>query len=215
VWTLNPAAERNAHFDAYVNEPQVREASWRRLLVRAAHPPQPNDAHFSLARFEDTHRLTLLVTQNIDGLHLAAGSSPDLLIEIHGHLRSVRCLSCDARQATSEVLARVSHGEVDPHCEAVVEGRPCGGVLATTIVRFGEQPDLLDMHRSTRAARDCDLLLCVGSTLSVYPVAGLVPIALDRGARVVIINGAPTEFDEFSLCVRGEITETLPALLGS
>jgi NAD-dependent deacetylase len=82
-------------------------------------------------------------------------------------------------------------------------------------VRFGEQPDLLDMHRSTRAARDCDLLLCVGSTLSVYPVAGLVPIALDRGARVVIINGAPTEFDEFSLCVRGEITETLPALLGS
>jgi NAD-dependent deacetylase len=215
VWTLNPAAERDAHFDAYANDPRVREASWQRLLARAAHPPEPNDAHVSLARFEDTNRLTLLVTQNIDGLHLAAGSLPELLIEIHGHLRSVRCLSCDARQATSEVLARVSTGETDPHCVAIVGDRPCGGVLATTIVRFGEQPNLLDMHRSTRAARDCDLLLCVGSTLSVYPVAGLVPMALDHGARVVIVNGAPTEYDDFALCVRGEITEVLPALLTS
>jgi NAD-dependent deacetylase len=215
VWTLNPAAERDAHFDAYANEPLVREASWQRLLARAEHPPQPNPAHFSLARFEDTSRLSLLVTQNIDGLHLAGGSSPQLLVEIHGHLRSVRCLSCDARQATSDVLVRVARGETDPHCEALVEDRHCGGVLATTIVRFGEQPNLLDMHRSTQAARDCELLLCVGSTLSVYPVAGLVPVALDHGARVVIVNGAPTEYDEFALCVRGEITESLPALLGS
>ena len=215
VWTLEPAAERNAHFDAYVGDPLVREASWRRLLARAEHSPQPNAAHFALAHFEDTGRLSVLVTQNVDGLHLAAGTSPDVLIEIHGHLRAVRCLSCDARQATGDVLARVAAGEADPRCEAVVEGRPCGGVLATTIVRFGEQPDPLGMHRAKRAARDCDLLLCVGSTLSVYPVAGLVPTALDVGARVLIVNDAPTDYDASALCLRGDISAILPALLSA
>jgi NAD-dependent deacetylase len=213
VWTLNPAAERASYIDVYASDPEVREASWQRLRARAEQPPQPNAAHYSLARFERIGRLSLLVTQNIDGLHLAAGTSPQRLIEIHGHVRNVRCLTCDARLATGEVIARVAAGESDPHCEAVVDGRTCHGVLATTIVRFGEQPDPLDMHRAKRAARECDVLLCVGTTLSVYPAAGLVPLARDFGARLVIVNEAPTDFDPVALCLRGDITEVLPALL--
>lgn len=213
VWRIDPAAERASHVDAYANDPEVRESSWRRLLARAVNPPEPNAAHLSLARFERTRRLSLLVTQNIDGLHLEAGTSPERLIEIHGHVRTVRCLVCGDHQATGSVLARVATGEADPHCEDVVEGRPCGGVLATTIVRFGEQPDQLGMHRAKRAARECDVLLCVGSTLSVIPVARLVPLALDYGALLVIVNDAPTGYDQDALCVRGDITEVLPAVL--
>ena len=213
VWTRDPAAERASHADVYARDREVREASWRRLMARAEHPPQPNAAHHSLARFESTGRLSLLVTQNIDGLHLAAGTSPERLVEIHGHVRAVRCLSCGARQSTEGVLRRVAAGDVDPSCEEVVESHSCAGVLATTIVRFGERPDPLELHRAKRAARECDLLLCVGSTLTVNPVARLVPLALDYGVRLVIVNGAPTSFDRSALCVRGDISEVLPALL--
>jgi NAD-dependent deacetylase len=213
VWTLNPAAERASHIDVYSTEPEVREASWSRLLSRAQKPPQPNDAHRALADFERTGRLTLLVTQNIDGLHLASGTSPDHLIEIHGHVRAVRCLVCGARQATSDVLARVAAGDVDPRCEALAEGHVCGGVLATTIVRFGEQPDPIGMYRAKNAASECDLLLCVGTTLSVYPVAGVVQIALDSHAQLLIVNNSSTPFDDSATCVRGDITQVLPALL--
>lgn len=213
VWTLNPAAERASHIDVYSTDTEVREASWNRLLTRAEHPPQPNEAHRSLARFERTGRLSVLVTQNIDGLHLAAGTSPESLIEIHGNVRAVRCLTCGARQPTGEVLARVAAGEPDPPCEAIVEGHVCGGVLATTIVRFGEQPDQLEMHRAKRAARECDVLTCVGTTLSVYPVAGLARMALDFDAQLLIVNDAPTPWDDNALCLRGDITEVLPAIL--
>lgn len=213
VWTLDPAAERASRADVYERDSEVRKASWLRLLARADSPPRPNGAHRALARFERTGRLSLLVTQNIDGLHLAAGTSPDRLVEIHGHVRAVRCLVCDARQATGDVLARVAGGEVDPLCDVVVEGRRCGGVLATTIVRFGERPDPLGMHRAKRAARECSLLLCVGSTLSVNPAALLVPTALDYGARLVIVNEAPTKYDADAWYVRGDITEVLPAML--
>jgi len=214
VWTVNPAAERDSFADVYARDSSVREQAWRRLLSRAESPPQPNAAHHCLARFEATGRLSLLVTQNIDGLHLAAGTTPERLVEAHGHVRNVRCLDCDARQATTTVLARVAEGESDPRCRALVEGRPCGGVLATTIVRFGDAPDPAEMHRATRAARQCDVMLCVGSTLSVYPVAGLVMTALDYGARVVIVNNAATDYDPSALCLRGDITDLLPTLLG-
>lgn len=213
VWTLDPKAERDSFADVYARDPAVREQSWRRLLSRAENPPQPNAAHYCLARFERTGRLNLLVTQNIDGLHLAAGNTPERLVEAHGHVRSVRCLDCDARQATETVLARVAAGESDPRCDAVVAGHACGGVLATTIVRFGDQPDPAEMHRAQRAARNCDVMLCVGSTLSVYPVAGLVMTGLEYGARVVIVNNAPTDYDPSALCLRGDISEVLPALL--
>ena len=213
VWTTNPAAERASRAEVYANDHEIRVASWQRLLTRSEHPPQPNEAHIALARFERTGRLRLLVTQNIDGLHLEAGTSPDRLIEIHGHVRTVRCLVCNDRQPTALVLARVASGDTDPHCEVDVAGHTCGGVLTTTIVRFGDQPDPLAMHRAKRVARDCDVLLCVGSTLAVYPVAALVPLALDYDVRVVIVNDAPTEYDERALCVRGDITEVLPAIL--
>lgn len=215
VWTTNPAAERASHADAYANDHQIREEYWRRLLERSANPPKPNEAHYSLARFERSRRLSLIVTQNIDGLHLVAGTSFDRLIEVHGHVRTVRCLVCDNRQPTSLVLSRVANGDADPHCEVEVSGSACGGVLTTTIVRFGDQPDPLEMHRAKRAVRECDLLLCVGSTLAVVPVAMLVPLALDYDVRVIIVNDAATTYDESALCVRGDITDVLPEILAT
>ena len=215
VWTTNPAAERSSRSDVYATDQQVREQYWHRMLERSANPPRPNEAHFALARFERTRRLSLLVTQNIDGLHLEAGTSFDRIIEVHGHVRSVRCLTCDNRVPTTLVLARVAGGDPDPRCEVETSGAICGGVLTTTIVRFGDQPDPLEMHRAKRAVRESDLLLCVGSTLAVVPVALLVPLALDYDVRVVIVNGAPTDYDESALCVRGDITEVLPVILAT
>lgn len=213
VWTLNPAAERASYADVYASTTAVREASWRALLAKAANPPRPNEAHASLVRFESTGRLSLVITQNIDGLHLEAGTSVENLIEIHGHTRDVRCLQCDTRRPTSAALKRAADGEEDPRCDEIIKGGPCGGILATTIVRFGEEPDRHAWRRAEQAVKTADLLLCVGSTLAVYPVAGLVPLALRYGARVIIVNDSPTEYDRSALCVRGDITEVLPALL--
>jgi NAD-dependent deacetylase len=215
VWTLDPSAERTSHIDDYTSDREVRERYWQRLHARTELLPRPNAGHHALAHFEATRKLSVLVTQNIDGLHLDAGTDPEILIEIHGDVRQTRCLSCGVRQDTAEVLARVADGDLDPRCEVPVNIRPCGGILATSIVRFGEQLDPARMSRASRAAKSCDLLICVGSTLAVHPVAGLPSLALGYGARLIIINDAPTDYDREALCLRGDITEILPEVLAA
>jgi NAD-dependent deacetylase len=208
VWTKNPGAEKMATLSHYVSDKAVRERAWRSRLDSPTWTAQPNEGHRALVRLERAGNLHLLITQNVDGLHLAAGTSPAKLVEIHGSMREVVCLDCGERAPMERALARVRAGEADPPC------RSCGGMLKSATISFGQNLVARDLQRAERAAEECDLMLAVGSTLSVFPIAAVVPIAKRSGARVVIVNAEPTEMDELAdALIRGPIGEILPRLV--
>ena len=208
VWTRNPEAEKQSTIQHYVADPDVRKRAWRSRLESPAWAAKPNAGHRALVELERCGKLDTLITQNIDGLHQAAGSSPERVVEVHGTMREVVCLSCGERAAMERALARVRSGEEDPPC------RTCGGILKSATISFGQSLVAKDIARAEQAARRCDLMLAVGTKLSVWPVAGVVPVAKDAGARVVILNAEPTDMDGLADAVlRGSIGEILPRLV--
>jgi len=208
VWTRNPGAEKLATLQNYVAEPEVRKRAWRSRLESPAWTAEPNAGHRALVTLERRGKLDTLITQNIDGLHQAAGSSPARVVEIHGTMREVVCLDCGERAPMERALTRVRAGEEDPPC------RSCGGILKSATISFGQGLVPEDLRRAERAAARCDLMLAVGTKLSVFPIAGVVPVAKRAGARVVIVNAEPTEMDELADAVlRGSISEVLPPLV--
>ena len=214
LWTKDPGAERRADISVYLSDPTVRRQAWRHRLSSASTVPRPNAGHRALVELERRGVLDTLVTQNVDGLHLDAGHDPSKVVEIHGTNRQVQCMSCGQRQPVEPVLARVRAGEDDPCCLEPATVGVCGGILKSATVSFGQGLAPVDLERSEAAARRCDLLLAVGTTLAVYPAAGLVPVARRGGAAVVIVNGEPTELDFLAeAVVRGRIGEVLPELL--
>ena len=208
VWTKNPAAEKLATLQHYVSDPEVRKLAWQRRLHSEAWAAEPNAGHRALVELERQGKLHMLITQNIDGLHQRAGSTRERIVEIHGTIHEVVCLQCDERAPMQRALDRVRAGEVDPPC------RSCGGMLKSATISFGQSLVQEDLVRSERAARACDLLLAVGSTLSVYPIAAIVPLSKRSGAKLVIVNGDPTEMDELAdVVVNGRIGEVLPLMI--
>jgi len=152
--------------------------------------------------------LGAIVTQNIDGLHQRAGNDPARVIEIHGTLFEVDCLSCGHRTRMRENLDRVMAGEPDPACLA------CGGIQKAATISFGESLKVDVLRAATREAAHCDLLLAVGTTLQVQPAAGLAKVAVAAGARLVIVNRDPTPYDDLaSALLREPIGQTLPRLV--
>ncbi len=163
--------------------------------------------HLAVVDLERSGRLHALVTQNIDGLHQRAGINPDLVIEVHGTIWYSRCWECGDRRLMEEMLQRVRNGESDPACEL------CGGIVKSDTISFGQSliPEVID--RAMKVSEQADVLVAIGSTLSVYPVANCVPLAKSRGAKVVIVNAEPTEMDDIAdVVVRGSIGEILPQL---
>jgi NAD-dependent deacetylase len=217
VWTKNPEAEKLSTLQAYMSDPDLRRRAWQDRLASLTLEATPNAGHYALVTLEHLGVLDTLVTQNIDGLHQAAGTDPDRVVEIHGTMHEVTCMSCRARRPMPEVLERVKAGEKDPAClEPDGSDGMCGGILKSATISFGQSLVAEDLERAERAASACDLLLAVGSSLSVYPAAGLVPAARLSGARVVIVNGEPTPYDSIAdVVVRGPINEVLPAIVGS
>jgi len=210
VWTNNPGAEKMATLSHYVADPEVRRRAWQSRLDSPAWRAEPNAGHRALVALERSGRLHMLITQNVDGLHQAAGSSPERVVEIHGTIREVTCLDCGERAPMERALARVRAGEADPAC------RSCGGILKSATISFGQGLVARDLQRAEAAARSCDLLLAVGSTLSVFPIAGVVPVAKREGARIVIVNAEPTEMDALAdAVIRGPIGAILPVLVGA
>ncbi len=208
VWTKNPEAERTATLDHYLADADVRRAAWRNRLDNPAWTAEPNDGHRALVGLEREGRLHALVTQNVDGLHQKAGHDPDKVIEVHGTAWWTRCWGCDDRRPMAEALDRVRAGEADPPC------RVCGGILKSDTISFGQAlvPEVID--RAMRVSDECDVLLAVGSTLSVFPAANCVPRARSSGATVVIVNGDETAMDRYGdHILLGGISEILPALL--
>ena len=210
VWTRDPQAEKMATIQHYVADPEVRKRAWQSRLHSPAWTAEPNAGHRALVVLERRGKLHTLITQNVDGLHAKAGSDPARIVEIHGTMREVVCLSCDERAPMERALARVRAGEADPAC------RSCGGILKSATISFGQGLVREDLMRAQRAAEACDLLLAVGTTLAVFPVAGVVPIAKEAGARLVILNAEPTAMDDLAdVVLRGSIGHLLPRLVGA
>ncbi len=209
LWTRDPEAEKLSDIRYYVADSEIRKRAWQKRLSNPAWTAQPNAGHQAIVELERRGQLHALVTQNIDGLHQKAGNSPERVIEVHGTMHSVLCWECGRTGPMLPVLDRVRAGEHDPDC------RECGGILKSATILFGEGLSPGVMERALQAAVEADLLIAVGSTLQVYPVAGVVPAAKEAGARLVILNSDPTQFDRIADAVLHKpIGETLPQLVG-
>jgi NAD-dependent protein deacetylase/lipoamidase len=207
VWTKNPLAEKLSNIHDYMSDPEVRKAAWKARLDHPGWRAAPNAGHCALADLERRGRLHALITQNIDGLHQRAGNSADKVIEVHGTMRDVICMSCSWRGPMQETLDRVRAGEDDPPCLR------CGGILKSATISFGQPLVSSVINRAFRMAAEADVLLAIGSSLQVYPIAAVVPEAKQRGARVVIVNAEPTPFDDLADAVFSEaIGAILPAI---
>lgn len=208
IWTKDPTAERQSTIHAWIEEPQLRRDAWRFRLAHRDTRFEPNDAHRALADLQRLGRLDLVVTQNIDGLHQEAGADRDRVVEVHGNAREVVCLDCGVRSPLPSVLTRVDAGDLDPHCE------DCGGLLKSATISFGQALVDADIARAKAASESADVFLALGTSLSVYPVAWLPMLAHRRGARVVIVNGQPTEQDDIAdVVLVGRLGTVLPALV--
>ena len=208
VWTRDPDAEKLVTLSYYVSDPAIRRKAWRMRADLRAGDVTPNAGHRALVDLERQGRLRALLTQNVDGLHQAAGSSPQRVLELHGTVHAVECLSCGDRTSMDSALARIDAGDPDPACLV------CGGILKSATVSFGQALDSAVLDAAAAAAADCDVFLAVGTSLVVYPVAGLVEIATAHGARVVIVNAEPTPYDGLAdLVVREPISTALPRLV--
>ena len=207
VWTKNPMAEKLSNIHYYMADPEVRKASWKARMDHTAWSAKPNSGHLALAELEKRGKLHALITQNIDELHQMAGNSADKVIEVHGTMRKVVCMSCGMTAPMQKALERVRAGEADPPC------RDCGGILKSATISFGQAlvPEVIE--RALRAAEEAEVLISVGTSLQVYPIAGAVPAAKSAGAKVVIINAEPTPFDDVADAVFNDsISKVLPRL---
>ena len=210
VWTKNPAAQAMFDIDSYVGSRAVRVEAWKLRLSAPAWTAEPNAGHRALVDLERAGRLRAVVTPNIDGLHQKAGTDPARLVEIHGTLFAVECLTCGARGSMRDTLDRVEAGEADPPC------LDCGGILKSATISFGQQMNPDSLRAAVQAAAACDLLLAVGTSLTVHPAAGMVDVARGCGARVVIVNASPTPYDPVADAVlRSPIGTALPALVAA
>ena len=207
VWTKNPEAEKMSNIQHYMSNPDVRKRGWQTKLASAGRVVEPNAGHRALVELEELGKLDTLITQNVDGLHHAAGTSPEKIVEIHGTVREVNCMNCGERAPMERALERVRAGEEDPAC------RSCGGILKSATISFGQGLVQEDLMRSEIAAQNCDFMFAIGTTLAVSPINNVVPVAKQNGARVVILNAEPTEMDFLADCViRAPIGQVLPRL---
>jgi len=209
LWTRNPGAEKASDINYYLGDPAVRIAAWRARSEAQTWVAQPNRAHRAIVELERRGQLHGLITQNVDGLHQTAGNDASKVIEVHGTAWFTRCCHCSDRRSMAEALDRVRSGEGDPPC------LECGGTLNSDTISFGQSLEPEVIARAMQVSDECDVMLAVGSMLSVFPVASCVPRAKAAGARVIIINGEPTAMDGHAdWLLVGQIGDILPSLVG-
>jgi NAD-dependent SIR2 family protein deacetylase len=206
AWTLNPAAQHRNTYRGFLADPELRAGYWR---SRHEHPwhAAPNPGHFAVAALANSGIDTTVVTQNTDGLHQRAATPPDRVVELHGTMHVVICVECQHRSPTSEVIARIAAGEPVPQC------LQCGGILKTASTMFGQTMPPAVFARAEQAVLDCDLLLAVGTTLTVEPEGSLCATAVRAGAALVIANWDPTPYDGIATqIIRDSLSESLPRI---
>lgn len=208
VWTRDPLAERMSTLSWYLKSPEVRERAWQMRLESGIWAASPTEAHHRIAQAENQADVKAVVTQNTDGLHTLAGSSPDKVLEVHGSARTWQCEDCDATGPMEDQIRRVKDGEPDPSCPQ------CGGITRATTILFEEMLKTDVIEAAFEAAENCDWIIAVGTSLSVTPVAHMFPTAIEAGARGMILNAEPTAFDPYAEeVVRGDLQETVPRVL--
>ncbi len=195
-----------AHIDSFHRDP-ARFWRYYRPRFQDLGSKEPNEAHRAIAQLEARGMVDAVVTQNIDRLHRAAGS--ERVIEVHGSIETSSCTSCGESFAIAEVEALFDGGGV-----ALCRG--CGGRVKPDVVLFGELLPEQAMAEATRLCEHAELILCIGTSLEVYPVAGLPSVALNRGARLAIITMGPTPYDrDASVRLDGDVVDELEAVLAA
>jgi NAD-dependent deacetylase len=205
VWTKR----KPVYYEDFMTSEAARIEHWDYKLEgwNTFRHAQPNPVHHAIVRYETAGKVLMVATQNIDGLHALAGTNLERLVELHGTNLLVECQSCRWQ------------GDPEPHFEFFrLHRKPplceCGGFLKPATISFGQSLDPQELDRAQRAALDADLVVALGSTLSVYPAASLPLIAAERGAPYVIINQGVTEHDGaacVTLRIEGEVTEIFPS----
>ena len=208
LWRRDPESEKLVTYEYYMGDPEIRRRSWQMRLKNRTLKAEPNTAHLAIAEVEKSGTPVRVITQNVDGLHQLAGMPDRKVLELHGTARSVVCTKCHARGPMEDALARVEAGEEDPSC------RECGGILKSATVMFGERLDPVVLGEAVAITKACQIFIAVGSSLQVQPAAGLVGVAADHGAQLVIVNAEPTPYDERAdEVIREPIGRALPELL--
>jgi len=199
---------RPVFFEQFLNSEAARIEYWDYKLESwtiHAHA-RPNPVHHAIAKLEAARKVLAVVTQNIDGLHRRAGTSSDRLIELHGTDEIVRCLQCEATSDPSPHFETFKATRRPPRCA-------CGGLLKSATISFGQSLRSSDLDRAATAAAHADLVLALGSTLSVFPAASIPLIAAERGTPYVIVNQGVTDHDNracVTLRLEGDVTEIVP-----
>jgi len=193
----------------FVNSPEARRTFWRMsaegaLLAEA----EPNPAHYAIAELHGLGRLDCVITQNIDNLHQKAGVPDDRVLELHGNMRRVICLSCRGRFPLPGLVTTVREGIDIPECP------DCRGILKPDAVLFGEQLPIVTLREATRRAQKCDLFIVIGSSLVVYPAAYIPTYAAGAGAALAIVNLTDTPLDhEAEVVIRGKAGDIMPGVM--
>jgi NAD-dependent deacetylase len=195
-----------AHIDVFKRDP-ARFWSYYRPRFHSLGDRRPNAAHEALAELERRGLLEGVITQNIDRLHRAAGSQN--VVEVHGSIETSSCASCDATYGLEEVDGLFNE-------EGIAECTACGGPVKPDVVLFGELLPESAMGRAQDLAERAELMLCIGSSLAVHPVAGLPQMTLGRGGRLAIVTKGSTPYDsQATLTMNGEVDEELAAVLAA
>jgi NAD-dependent deacetylase len=206
IWTkFDPDDFR---YERFLDDPEgfweLRAELTRELALDEA---EPNACHNALADAYEAGRLAAVVTQNIDGLHQAAGVPDEDVVEIHGSTRRTRCIDCSATAPIEDALTRIDEGEVPPTCPA------CGGVVKPDVVLFGERLPQQAFRRAERLTGEADVMLVAGSSLTVWPAAGLPERTLADGGELVVVNTEATKVDaKARAAIRGPVEDAVPQL---
>jgi NAD-dependent deacetylase len=196
-----------AHIDAWRRDPD-RFWSFYGQRFAALTDKRPNGAHLALAELERRGLVRALITQNIDRLHRVAGS--ERVIEVHGSIESSVCMECGGRVSLQRVLEQLASDDGAPECPA------CIAPLKPDVVLFGELLPERALSEAQSLAMDADLMMCVGSSLEVYPVAGLPAIVRGAGGRLVLVTQGPTPYDgEAEVKLDGDVVAELQAVLAA
>jgi NAD-dependent deacetylase len=204
---------RPVYYQEFMDSEDHRKAYWQQKMedAEAWGVAGPNEVHQAIVQLEDAGKIEMVVTQNVDGLHALAGTSPEKLVEIHGTNREVECQACGDRTDPEPHFKSFRDTGECPLCH-------CGGILKTGTISFGQSLRADEMARAFQAADHCDLVLALGSTLSVNPAASVPLYATERGTPYVIVNQGPTDHDQLRVVtfrIEGDVAMVIPGAVAA